>query len=222
MCGRFTLGVEPDSLFEYFQLHGEVPAYRLSWNITPSQHVPIIVTDTEQGRICLLMHWGLIPHWSKQPDPRYRMINARSETIAVKPAYRDAFRMSRCLVPTDGFYEWQQNGKNKQPYYIYMREHRCFAMAGIWSRWRSAEQCIDSFAIITTSANHLMQPVHERMPVILTRENFDTWLQPDGQDKNRLESLLVPYAGNDLALHPVATAVNKPVNDNIKLTKTIK
>ncbi len=257
MCGRYTLGRQPNSLLDYFHLHGEVPVYHLSWNITPSQMAPVVLQDTKQGsgagRVCQLMRWGLVPGWSKGPDPRYNMINAKAETIDQKPAYKNAFSQRRCLIPCDGFYEWhavpeheleqkpemslalasepaskkntkKKNRIAKQPYYIYKNDDSLLALAGIWEQWASpdASQQIDSFSIITTDANPFMQNIHHRMPVILSPDQFDTWLSEQHQASDQLKSLLVPYQGDDLAMHTVSKAVNSPKNDGIELTEAVE
>lgn len=219
MCGRYTLGKEPNSLLDYFHLHGEVPVYHLSYNIAPSQTAPVILKDAQQQRVCQLMQWGLIPSWSKGPDARFKMINAKAETVHEKPAYRNAFRRRRCLVPCDGFYEWQQRESGKQPFYIYKQDQSLLALAGLWEHWENEEQQIDSFTIITTNANPFMQVVHERMPVIMTETEFDMWLDSDCKDTARLQSLLQPYPRDDLRMHPVSTAVNSPKNDSPELTQ---
>ena len=238
MCGRYTLGRQLDSLLDYFHLHGEVPVYHLSWNIAPSQMAPVVLQDTKQGsdagRVCQLMRWGLVPGWSKGPDSRYNMINAKAETIEQKPAYKNAFRRRRCLIPCDGFYEWhavpEQKSEQsseikiaKQPYYIYKNDDSLLALAGIWEQWArpDASQQIDSFSIITTDANPFMQNIHHRMPVILSPDQFDTWLSDHHQASDQLKSLLVPYQGDDLAMHAVSKAVNSPKNDGIELTEAV-
>lgn len=220
MCGRYTLGREPGSLLDYFHLHGEVPAYHLSYNIAPSQTAPVIVQDANQHRVCRMMRWGLVPHWAKQEDTRYRMINARCETVAQKPAYRDAFRASRCLVPADGFYEWHQAEDGKQPYYIYEANRGLFAMAGLWSKWQSEDRSLLTFSILTTQANPLMQDIHERMPVILPESDYDSWLNPTTSKQALLDMLHTPVAVK-LAMHPVSKAVNNPDNDLQSLIEAV-
>ncbi len=220
MCGRYTLGREPDSLLDYFHLHGEVPVYHLSYNIAPSQTVPVIVQDVNHNRECRLMRWGLVPHWAKQVDTRFRMINARCETVAQKPAYRDAFRSSRCLVPADGFYEWQQTADGKQPFYIYKSDNALFAMAGVWSKWQSTDNQLLTFSILTTPANTFMQSIHERMPVILSEPDYDAWLDPQTNQQVLLD-MLQAHKQVELAMHPVSKAVNSPDNDTKSLIKAV-
>ena len=237
MCGRYTLGREPNSLLDYFHLHGEVPTYHLSYNIAPTQTAPVIIGSSSQQRECRLMRWGLIPGWSKGPDPRFNMINAKAETIEHKPAYKNSFRHRRCLVPCDGFYEWHavdNSGKKlvkgKQPYYIQRKDRTLLAMAGIWDIWSGSGQAADpeqsksitSFSIITTDANPAMQKIHHRMPVILKPENFDSWLMSSGeQSTNVLKSLLIPYEDDDLMIYPVSTSVNSPKNNSAALIEPV-
>ncbi len=222
MCGRFTLGKEPDSLLDYFHLHGEVPDFDMSYNIAPTQMTPIVFCD-QQYRVCELMRWGLIPSWSKGPDAKFNMINARAESIEQKPAYREAFKQRRCLVPADGFYEWSGQSKPKQPYYIYEEGRSLFAFAGIWEQWSSPAQSINSFSIITTAANELMQNIHQRMPVIIRPERFDEWLFADEVD--RYKKLVGPdfTSGNDirLAYYPVSNRVNSVKHDSAELIKSL-
>lgn len=243
MCGRYTLGRQPNSLLDYFHLHGDVPVYHLSWNIAPSQMAPVVLHGADQSsgqkRVCQLMRWGLVPAWSKGPDSRYNMINAKAETIDQKPAYKNAFKQRRCLIPCDGFYEWhavaatqpgQANDKKsknkiaKQPYYIYKNDNSLLALAGIWEQWTSPDvsQQIDSFSIITTDANPFMQNIHHRMPVILNPDQFDIWLSEYQNGSDELKSLLLPYQDDDLVMHAVSTAVNSPKNDRIEITEAVE
>lgn len=221
MCGRYTLGKEPDSLLDYFHLHGEVPVYHLSYNIAPSRHAPVILQAAQQQRVCQLMQWGFVPAWSQGPDARFKMINAKAETVHEKPAYRTAFRRRRCLVPCDGFYEWQQRESGKQPFYIYRQDHSLLALAGLWEHWEGEGKQIDSFTIITTAANPFMQTVHARMPVIMTEPEFDVWLDSEYQDMAHLQTLLKPYPLEDLRMHPVTSAVNSPQHDSPELIEAI-
>ena len=167
------------------------------------------------------MQWGLIPSWSKGPDPRYKMINAKAETAHEKPAYRNAFRHRRCLIPCDGFYEWQAREGGKQPFYIYQQDYKLLALAGLWERWQNETRHIDSFTIITTHANPFMQKLHERMPVILPESAFDRWMDSEHQDVAQLRDLLKPYAQDDLRMHPVSSAVNSPKQDSPELIQAL-
>jgi putative SOS response-associated peptidase YedK len=218
MCGRYTLGREPESLLDYFHIHGDVPVYHLSYNIAPTQMAPVVMQSGEE-RVCRLMRWGLIPNWSKGPDARFTMINAKAETIAEKPAYKRPFKRQRCLVPCDGFYEWKPIGKVKQPYYIHKADQGLFALAGIWDRWDAGDESIESFSIITTAANALMQNLHERMPAIIEPAMFDSWLSAANDDTALLKELLHPYKPTDLVMHAVSRDVNSPKHDSADLIK---
>lgn len=216
MCGRFTLGTDASRIARDFGL-AEVPELRPAWNIAPSQ--PIAAIRVEDGqRYCRALRWGLIPGWSKGPDKRFSMINARSETVADKPAYRGPLRHRRCLVPADGFYEWQTRNGAKQPWYIYLRDHGPFAMAGLWDRWEGPEgEVIESCTLLTTRANTLLEAVHDRMPVILAPDTWQRWLDPQLRDPGALTSLLEPFPSNGMARHRVSTAVNRPANEGPEL-----
>lgn len=220
MCGRYTLGREPESLLDYFHIHGDVPVYHLSYNIAPTQLAPVVIQQDAQ-RVCRLMRWGLIPNWSKGPDARFTMINAKAETIDAKPAYKRPFKRQRCLVPCDGFYEWQPRGKVKQPYYIHKPDQGLLALAGIWDRWEGGDEPIESFSIITTAANDLMQNIHERMPAIISPADFDHWLSAANDDGGELKKLLQPYAQADLVMHAVSREVNSPKHDSVALIEPV-
>lgn len=203
-------------LAEFFELV-EVPPVAPRYNIAPTQPVPVVRTDrAAKARRFDLLHWGLIPSWAKDPIIGSRMINARAETVAGKPSFRSAIRYRRCLLAADGFYEWKkiEGQKRKQPYYIHLGDHRPFAFAGLWEHWEGADGSeIESCTIITTEPNALMRPLHNRMPVILHPKDYAVWLDPQVQKPDSVQSLLVPYAGDDLTCCPVSTAVNNPSND---------
>jgi putative SOS response-associated peptidase YedK len=183
------------------------------YNISPTQQVAVI-RKIQEGRALSLMKWGLVPAWSKDPKKGPPLINARSESIATKPSFRDAFRKRRCLIPADGFYEWKATGtKVKQPYHIRFEDGRPFAFAGLWEHWGEGENAIDSCTIITTEANDQMRTLHERMPVILQPEDYERWLDPNQKSTSALEALLVPFEPEPLTLHAVNTLVNSPRND---------
>jgi putative SOS response-associated peptidase YedK len=189
--------------------------WRPRYNIAPTQQVAAIRTHAgSPQRELAWMRWGLIPSWADDPAIGNRMINARGETLAEKPAYREAFRRRRCLIPADGFYEWKQGAKPKQPNYIYLKNEQPFAFAGLWESWQHAGQTIESCTIITTEANELLRPLHERMPVILGPDDYETWLDASIQNPERLEPLLVPYPADRMTLYPVSSAVNSPRCDD--------
>ena len=216
MCGRFTLTSPGEVLAEFFELV-DVPDVRPRYNIAPTQPAPVVRIDGEvDARRLDLFHWGLIPSWAKDPSMGSRMINARAETAASKPAFRSAMRYRRCLVLANGFYEWKkiEGQKHKQPYYIQMQDRRPFAFAGLWEHWEGADGSeIDSCTIITTAPNELMKSLHNRMPAILRPTDYAKWIDLELQRPAVLESLLIPYPTDDLACYPVSTAVNNPSND---------
>ena len=214
MCGRFTLRTSPADLTQIFRLLEE-PLWLPRFNIAPTQSVGVVRESDDGGREFALLRWGLIPSWAKDPAIGSRMINARAETVATKPSFRAAFKRRRCLIPADGFYEWKKtDGKNKQPYLIGMEKDEPFAFAGLWEHWQSADGSeVQSCTIITTSANDLLAELHDRMPVILDEDDYDRWLDPRQEDKEQLQSLLVPLVSDRLRFYPVRTLVNSPKND---------
>lgn len=212
MCGRYALRSPRARLEETFEL--QVPEWVTPrFNIAPSQAIAVI-RERHGQREWAALRWGLIPFWSKQDNPRYATINARAETVAEKPAYRKPFRAQRCLIPADGFYEWKAAGKAKQPFFIHLKDDAPFAFAGLWDRWQQGEQVIESATLIVTDANAAMAPVHERMPVILSAEHWQLWLDQGHFDAQQLQALLKPYAGKDLELNAVNRTVNSPSNDS--------
>jgi putative SOS response-associated peptidase YedK len=212
MCGRFTLHASPQELRECFALDA-VPDFAASYNIAPSQPVPA-VRVTGRHREMPRLRWGLVPSWAKEPGTGYRMINARAETVADKPAYRSAFRRRRCLIPASGFYEWKPVADGKQPWYIRMQDARVFALAGLWERWERGEESIESCAIIVTGANDTVRPVHERMPVIIEPSAYDLWLDPEVSAAERLRTLLRPWSGTAMIAYPVSHHVNSPLHND--------
>ena len=216
MCGRFTLRAPVSVVAEQFAVF-EVPPFEPRFNIAPTQPVPVIRLAPHGNppeREFVLLRWGLVPAWAKDPAVGNRMINARSETVATKPAFRAAFRRRRCLVAADGFYEWQRTGKRKQPYFISLRDDRPFAMAGLWESWEGpGHAAIESCTILTTEPNDLMRPIHDRMPVILPPDTYRQWLDPAVQDPQHIEPLMGPYSADAMVALKVSTYVNRPGND---------
>ena len=217
MCGRYFLHSTADQLT---QLFGEMPMPLLEprYNIAPTQPVPIVRQDAQGRREMVLVRWGLIPSWSKGPDTRYSMINARAETVAQKPAYRNAFRYRRCLVPADGFYEWRTAPGGKQPHVLRARDRTPLALGGLWEHWQDADgNEIESCAILVREANAQVRPIHERMPVVITPGAFDLWLDVHAQKPQPLETLLAAQQPPELDIYPVGRAVNSPRNDTASL-----
>jgi putative SOS response-associated peptidase YedK len=177
-----------------------LPPLRPRYNIAPSQLVACVRTNPEsKERECVELKWGLVPSWAKDPSIGNKLINARGETVAEKPAFRKAFKHQRCLVLADGFYEWKREGKTKQPYYyIRFKDQRLFAFAGLWERWENQEPALETFALITTGLNALMEPIHNRMPVILPESAYSSWLNPGLTNTIYLSGFLEPYNAEEI------------------------
>jgi putative SOS response-associated peptidase YedK len=189
------------------------------YNIAPTQQVPVIrLTRDGGGRELVSLRWGLVPFWSREPSAGGRLINARAETVASKPAFRAAFRRRRCLVPADGYFEGRQEGNCRQPYYIRLRDDQPFAMAGVWDSWHDKSDAnqgrLDTCAIITTAANDLTRGVHDRMPAILAPGRYDSWLDPAIENLSGLVEMLRPYSENSMVMDRVSTRVNSVRNDD--------
>lgn len=223
MCGRFTLTIDPGELQDAFPGYS-IPQQGISprYNIAPSQ--PIAAFPNQSSPKLDFFVWGLIPSWAKDPQMGSRMINARSETLAEKPSFRNAYRRRRCLIPADGFYEWQviPDKKSKQPMYIHLQDHKPFSFAGLWEIWRAPDGSeVHSATIITTQANSFMKPIHDRMPVILKTMDYEEWLDPNERRPESLAQLLVPYPDGEMAAYPVSPAVNSPQNDQPECIKPL-
>lgn len=215
MCGRFTLIAPGEAVAKLFDL-SETPELAPRYNIAPTQPIAAVRYNSDKGeREFTHFYWGLIPSWSKDPSIGSRMINARSETAAEKPSFRAAFKYRRCLVPTDGFYEWWKVDGGKQPVRIQMKDEKPFAIAGLWEHWQSPDGSeIESCTLLTTSPNDLLQPIHNRMPVILAPEDFDLWLDPGAQHPGEVQPLMRPFPSNKMTFYPVSTHVNNPRNED--------
>ena len=216
MCGRFTLTTNMEELQARFDFEARDLVFRPRYNVAPTQEVVAILSDRDHPghNRAELMHWGLIPFWAKDAKIGARMINARAETVAEKPAFRNALRKRRCLVLADGFYEWQKKEKGKIPMYIVAKSRGAFAMAGLFETWKSPEdELIRSCTIITTSPNALMEDIHDRMPVILPKDAETTWLDPNLEEPEDLIRLLTPYPAEEMEAYVVSTLVNSAKND---------
>ena len=213
MCGRFTLTADAKKLAESFVDFAPPPENPPRYNIAPSQPVAV-VANTGDNKIDFFV-WGLIPSWAKDPKIGNKLINARSETLAEKPSFRTAYRRRRCLILTDGFYEWRKNpDKTKTPMYIQLESQEPFAFAGLWEQWYSPHgDEVLSCTIITTQPNEFMSQIHNRMPVILPPEAYARWLDPAEQKPDTLQPLLKPYPAEEMAAYPVSTQVNNPRNN---------
>lgn len=214
MCGRFTLKTPERIKFDALNAYDPddlVPRY----NIAPSQNV-LTILDRNSEREATFLRWGLIPFWSKEPKG---FINARAETVETKPAFNESFQRRRCLIPADGFYEWERNGKISQPYYFQMKDQSPFAFAGIWDRWKSEGGWITSCAIVTTTANELLAQIHHRMPVIVSPESYDLWLCDD--PRIPVKDLLAPFPAEEMMSHTVSHDVNDVKVDDDHLVEPV-
>ncbi len=219
MCGRYELHTNPAALALAFGVPFPVDL-KARYNVAPSQDLPVVRLDREGNRELAAMRWGLIPHWAKDKSIGYKTINARAETVATAPAFRDSFRWRRCLVPATGFYEWKKVGGGKQPYHLGMIDDGPFAFAGLWSRWKPADaEPGATYTIVTTQPNELAAKIHNRMPVILAAEDYARWL--DAEEPNAGERLK-PYPADEMRAYPVSTGVNKPANDDAKLIDEVE
>lgn len=214
MCGRYTLAVSPAQLAARF---GVAPLeLQPRYNIAPTQPAPVVRLG-DDGREMTLLRWGLIPSWANDASIGARLINARSETVLEKPAFRTAFRRRRCLIPASGFYEWQATAAGKQPFYITSVDGEPMAFAGLWEQWRAPDGALlESYTILTTAANAVVAPIHDRMPVILPPDLDALWLDP-AADVSRLHALCLNPPPVALRAYPVSRAVNQVRNDNEEL-----
>ena len=214
MCGRFTRKENFQHLVEQLGLK-VLPPLSPRYNIAPSQLVACVRTNLESRQCeCVELQWGLVPSWAKDSNIGNKLINARGETVAEKPAFRKAFKQQRCLVLADGFYEWKQEGKTKQPYYVRFKDQRLFVFAGLWERWeKNEEDPLETCTLITTAPNAVMEPIHHRMPVILNSKDYADWLDPSLQAIERVNVLLRPYPPEKMEAYAVSQLVNNPRND---------
>jgi len=215
MCGRYRLSRRKQLIAEYFETDNDV-GWEPRYNIAPSQPVAIIRQDpSKPERHFSLARWGLIPSWATDATIGFKTINAHAETVARKPAFRDAFMSRRCLLPADGFFEWRRSAREKQPFHFGMQDDSLFAFAGLWDRWRDqAGAVIESSSILTTTANSLLADIHDRMPVILRRENYALWLDPGFKDVEALAEILAPFDAAQMRSFPVSTRINAVANDD--------
>lgn len=223
MCGRYTITVSWEELLLRYYIDGEsvTPFHVPRYNVSSGTHIPAITNTDGQNRIGPLK-WGLIPFWAKDEKIGYKMINARAETVTEKPAYRNAFKQQRCIIPADGFYEWKVLGKDKQPMRILMRDEGIFSMAGLYATWNAPDgKIVSSCTIITTTPNSLMANIHDRMPVILLRGQETEWLDQD-QKVDQLKLLLRPYDAEEMRAYPVGQNVGNVRNQGAELAEEVK
>jgi len=218
MCGRFALRASLHQLIDQFLFTpGPDLTLKPRFNIAPTQPIMAVRYGNDDcPRELAAFHWGLVPSWANDPDMGARMINARSETVAAKPSFREAFRHRRCLIPADGYYEWQKEGRRKQPHFFHRADHQPFAFAGLWESWTDPQsgQSRESTTILTRAANDVTRPIHDRMPVILEVEDYERWLDPRLTDQDSLQSLVMSPGPEDLAVDRVSMRVNSPRNDD--------
>jgi putative SOS response-associated peptidase YedK len=216
VCGRYKLSRRKQIVEEHFDSVSGEEDWSSRYNIAPTQPIPVIRQNAKEPiRELSLMRWGLIPSWAKDSSGAARMINARAETASTKPAFRDALKFRRCLIPADGFYEWMRMGKTKQPYCFEVGEGDVFAFAGIWDCWKDPSgNWMKTCSILTTTPNTVTAPVHDRMPVILDPDAYDLWLDPGMKDVSAASDLLRPYDARHMRSYPVSTRINHVMNDD--------
>lgn len=223
MCGRFALKKFHEELADLLEVE-KLPEIPARYNIAPGQPIFAVRESIRTGNPELvLLHWGLIPSWAKDPAIGYKMINARSETAAEKPSFRSALKRRRCLVPADAFYEWSKQGKAKQPFAISMKDRRPFVMGGIWEHWIGPNgEEMESVSILTTSANEVLKPLHDRMPVIISKSARGVWLDCKDEKADSYRGLMVPYPSDQMEAWPVSTLVNSPRNDSPECLEQVR
>ena len=217
MCGRFALYSSFAAIKEYADILNEIEEMGANFNVAPGQIIPVIRLQ-QKRKILETVKWGLVPFWTNNPEIGSRLINARAETISIKPSFKAAFRYRRCLIPANGFYEWRK--EDKQPFYIQLTDRELFSFAGIWEEWHYADNTpLRTCSIVTTEANEAMQPIHERMPVILSCRDEEKWLTQN--DEKKLLNLLQPCDSELMKMHPVSKAVNSYKNNDEQLLKEV-
>jgi putative SOS response-associated peptidase YedK len=212
-----------DAISKYFELELRDLSWTPKANISPSSKIVAIVFDEKKGKILDTKVWGLVPYWSKEGKIKFNTINARAENIETTPAYKIPFKKQRTLIIADGFYEWKNIEGKKYPFRFVLKSKGLFAFAGVWDQWLSPDKTksIDSCSIITTRANQLVSPIHDRMPVILHPDQYDLWLNPKNQDTEKLKSLLIPFPAEEMEVYPVSPLLNNPRNESSDLIKPI-
>lgn len=223
MCGRYRVSRRKQIIEEHFDTADWQDDWSPRYNIAPTQPVPVIRQHPEEPiRQISSMRWGLVPHWAKDASGAANTINARSETAAMKPAFRDPLKFRRCLIPADGFYEWKRNGASKQPYCFEVNDGELFGFAGLWDGWRDPSgQWLKSCSILTTTPNAVTATVHDRMPVILHPDNYDLWLDPGMINVQVVSELLKPYDARPMRCYPVSTRINHVINDDEECSRSV-
>ena len=223
MCGRYRLSRRKQIIEEHFDTADWQDDWSPRYNIAPTQPVPVIRQHPKEPvQQVSLMKWGLVPNWARDGSIAGSTINARSETAATKPAFRDPLKFRRCLIPADGFYEWKRTAAGKQPFCFEVNEGELFAFAGLWDGWKNAEaQWVKSCSILTTTPNAVTSAVHDRMPVILRKDDYDVWLDPGMQNVTAISDLLKPYGARLLRCYAVSARVNQVVNDDEQCSRPV-
>jgi putative SOS response-associated peptidase YedK len=226
MCGRFLNKLPAAEIARIFRTSNPLPNWPPRYNIAPTQDILTVRFNPETKERSLdALRWGLVPHWAKELSFGNRGINARAETVSTTPAFRDAFKSRRCIIPASGFYEWRRDGKTKTPYAIVPADEPLFAFAGLWENWRDKSQegaeWIRTAAIITGEPNELLAPIHNRMPVILPREAWAKWIGEEAARKEELQALLRPFPAEQMRAYPISTRVNTPKNDDAELLEPV-
>lgn len=220
MCGRYTVS-NPGEILPELLGGEESPAVAARYNVAPTQEAPVVVAGEDGSRRLVMMRWGLVPYWAEDPEIGHRMINARSETAAEKPAFRDSFERRRCVVAADGFYEWQKVPGGKQPYLMRLEGGAPFGFAGLWDRWHGPRgRVLETFTILTTTPNEIVAPIHDRMPVILGRRARAEWLRRDAAVQE-LAAVLAPYPAAKMESVAVSDYVSNPVHDSLKCLQPV-
>jgi putative SOS response-associated peptidase YedK len=203
MCGRFVLISDLSVMVEDFAIQEVSASFLPSRNVSPGQHIPAVIRRDDKNILASFL-WGLIPFWAKDPSIGAKLINARSETVMQKPSFKNAFAKRRCLIIADGFYEWKQEGKKKIPYYFFLKTGRPFGFAGLYETWIAPDKkSVDTCTILTTQANELVQPIHERMPVMVPKDQESIWLCGGITDHSRLLEILKPYSAAEMECNPI-------------------
>ena len=220
MCGRYTVTSAPEAIRALFR-YAEQPNFPPRYNVAPTQPIPIVRLVNGERHFALV-RWGLLPSWVKDPKSFTLLINARGESAAEKPAFRAAMKRRRCLIPADGFYEWQKAGERKRPFYVHAKSGKPLAFAGLWETWTGPNgEELETGTIVTTAANKTLAPIHDRMPVIVPPDGFDLWLDTANVDAKTAAALIAPAPENLLEAFEISTAVNRVANDNPKLIEPV-
>jgi putative SOS response-associated peptidase YedK len=224
MCGRFRLSRRKQIIEEHFDTADWQDDWSPRYNVAPTQPVPVIRQHPKEPiRQISLMKWGLVPHWARDVSIASSTINAKSETAATKPAFRDPLKFRRCLIPADGFYEWKRNGGSKQPYCFEINDGELFAFAGLWDGWKNPEgQWVKTCTILTTTPNAVTSAIHDRMPVIVRPDSYDLWLDPGMSDVRAVSELLKPYDARLMRSYPISTRINHVANDDEDCSRSVE